>query len=594
MPFTIYPFELKELDKDVLQNPLKSKFYKSLPSSLQDRAGEDLHLLQYLYGLPVDEIGAPGFTENLSKNDGEQEHLNIIYPTLNGLYTHILSDPEKVRDFYIGIEPQFEHPDLDHLMEDVEGRLLDFSDMFASVRTDEDLRDALDGALDQIYGKTVGGAFQKSGKAGLLKPFAKFSLKRLTKRGADGSGFLVRWDLPESEALSLKYRILKDKAGVGILQPLIFDPHIEDISCSGVGVLFVEHKIFGSLRTSFGFSSFDELDDYVLRLSERIKKPVTYRQPVVDATMPDGSRINIVYGRDVSARGSNFSIRKTFDEPISITQLVKWGSLSWEMAGFLSLVIEDGLNIFISGETASGKTTLLNALTTFIHPTAKIVSIEDTAEVQLPHQNWIREISRKPKPGEEDSGISMFELLKAALRQRPNEIIIGEIRGEEGAVAFQAMQTGHAVMATFHASSIQKLIQRLTGHPINIPKMYIDNLNCVVIQIAVRLPTGKEGRRAVSVNEIVGYDSESQSFSFVESFKWDPAEDKFDFTGNMNSYLLEQKIAVARGYPPAKRRQIYSLLQRRARVLEKLANSGIVGFDALYKLLAKANREGIF
>ena len=593
MPFTIYPFELKEPDKDLLKNPLKSKFFKSLPSSLQDRAGADLHLLHYLHGLPVDEIGAPGFTEDLSKNDGEQEHLNIIYPTLNGLYTHVLSDPEKVRDFYIGIEPQFEHPDLSDLMEEVEGLLLDFSDMFASVRTDEDLRDALDGALDQIYGKTVGGAFQKSGKAALLKPFSKFSMKSLKKNGG-GSDFLNKWNLPESEALALKYRILKDKAGVGVLQPLIFDPHIEDISCSGVGVLFVEHKIFGSLRTSFGFSSFDELDEYVIRLSERIKKPVTYRQPVVDATMPDGSRINIVYGKDVSARGSNFSIRKVFDEPLSITQLVKWGSLSWEMAGYLSLVIEDGLNIFISGETASGKTTLMNALTTFIHPTAKIVSIEDTAEVQLPHQNWIREISRKPKAGDPDSGVGMFELLKAALRQRPNEIIIGEIRGEEGAIAFQAMQTGHACMATFHASSVQKLIQRLTGHPINIPKQYIDNLNCVVIQTAVRLPNGKQGRRAVSVNEIVGYDSESQSFSFVEAFKWDAAEDKFEFTGNMNSYLLEQKIAVMRGYPFAKRRQIYSLLQRRARVLEKLANSGVVGFDALFKLLAKANREGIF
>ena len=149
MPFTIYPFELKEPDKDLLKNPLKSKFFKSLPSSLQDRAGADLHLLHYLHGLPVDEIGAPGFTEDLSSNDGEQDQLNIIYPTLNGLYTHILSDPEKVRDFYIGIEPQFEHPDLGDLMEEVEGLLLDFSDMFVSVRTDEDLRDALAAALSE-------------------------------------------------------------------------------------------------------------------------------------------------------------------------------------------------------------------------------------------------------------------------------------------------------------------------------------------------------------------------------------------------------------------------------------------------------------
>ena len=593
MPFTIYPFDAKEADKDLLKNPLKSKFFKSLPSSLQDRAGRDLHLLRYLQQLPVDQIGAPGFTEDLSKNDGEVEHLNIIYPTLNGLYTHVLSDPEKVRDFYISIEPQFDHPEVENLLHDVERHLLDYSDMFASVRTDEDLRDALDAAMDRIYGKTVSDALQRGGKVDLLAPFKKLSMKKISK-GGGRNAFLSKWNLDDGEAMGLKYRILKDKAGVGLLQPLIYDPHIEDISCSGVGVLFVEHKVFNSLRTSFGFSSFDELDEYVLRLSERIKKPVTYRQPVVDATMPDGSRINIVFGKDVSARGSNFSIRKTFDEPISITQLCLWGSLSWEMAGYLSLVIEDGMNIFVSGETASGKTTLMNALTTFIKPTAKIVSIEDTAEVQLPHANWIREISRKPKDGETGGGVGMFELLKAALRQRPNEIIIGEIRGEEGAVAFQAMQTGHACMATFHASSIQKLVQRLTGHPINIPKMYIDNLNSVVIQTSVRLPTGKEGRRAVSVNEIVSYDSESNSFSFVEAFKWDPATDKFIFSGNMNSYLLEQKIAVARGYPPEKRRQIYSLLQRRARVLNKLGDNGVTGFEDLFKLLAKANREGIF
>ncbi|MBI4306243.1 MAG: type II/IV secretion system ATPase subunit, partial [Chloroflexi bacterium] len=309
---------------------------------------------------------------------------------------------------------------------------------------------------------------------------------------------------------------------------------------------------------------------------------------------PDGSRINIVFGKDISTRGSNFSIRKTFDEPISVTQLVKWGSISWTMAAYLSLVIEDGLNIFVSGETASGKTTLLNALTTFIEPSAKIVSIEDTAEVQLPHQNWIREVTRKPKPGETDSGVGMFDLLKAALRQRPNEIIIGEIRGEEGAIAFQAMQTGHPCMATFHASTVQKLIQRLTGHPINVPKTYVDNLNVVVIQMAVRLPNGKTGRRALSINEIVGYDSETGSFSFVEAFKWDPATDAFEFSGNMNSYVLEHKIAVNRGYPFAKRRQVYTLLQRRARVLEKLADQGVTGFYDLYKVLAKANREGVF
>jgi flagellar protein FlaI len=236
----------------------------------------------------------------------------------------------------------------------------------------------------------------------------------------------------------------------------------------------------------------------------------------------------------------------------------------------------------------------MNALTTFIEPNAKIVSIEDTAEVNVPHKNWIREVTRKAKPGEEDEGVGMFDLLRAALRQRPEEIIIGEIRGEEGNIAFQAMQTGHACMATFHAASIQKLIQRITGAPISVPKNYVDNLNCVIIQSAVRLPSGKKGRRAVSVNEIVAYDSQSDSFSFVEVFRWDPVTDKFHFLGMNNSYLMEQKIAMMRGYPPSRRRQIYNLIKRRARILEKLADSGLSDYYEVYNVISKAIKEGVF
>jgi flagellar protein FlaI len=404
----------------------------------------------------------------------------------------------------------------------------------------------------------------------------------------------AKWKLDGPDVDGIKYSIIKEKVGVGVMQPLINDNYIEDISCSGIGNIFIEHKVFKSLRTAFGYASHEELDEHVLRLSERIKKPVTFRQPVVDASLPDGSRMNIVFGQDVSRRGTNYTIRKFADEPLSILQLAKWGSLSWEMAAYLSIVIEDGMNLFVSGETASGKTTLINGITTFIQPNAKIVSIEDTAEVKVPHMNWISEVTRKPKPGETDSGVGMFDLLKAALRQRPNEIIIGEIRGEEGLIAFQAMQTGHPVMATFHAASIQKLIQRLVGDPINVPKNYVDNLNIVVIQIAVRLPNGKIGRRAVSINEIVAYDSQSDAFSFVEVFKWDPVTDTFEFTGFNNSYILEQKIAVSRGYPPARRRQIYNLVKRRARILEKLADSGVLEYYEVYKVISKAIREGVF
>jgi flagellar protein FlaI len=237
---------------------------------------------------------------------------------------------------------------------------------------------------------------------------------------------------------------------------------------------------------------------------------------------------------------------------------------------------------------------LLNALTTFIPPESKIVSIEDTPEVQVPHHNWIRGVTRGSGKGGEASEISMFDLLKAALRQRPNVIIVGEIRGVEGAVAFQAMQTGHACMSTFHAASVAKLIQRVTGNPINVPKSYVDNLNLVVICQQVRLANGNLARRLTSINEIVSYDSIADSFSFIEVFAWNPLDDTFVFRGNQNSFLLENKIAPRRGFPEGKRRQIYKILKQRAEVLKRISDQGKTNFYEVYAILSKAYREGYF
>jgi flagellar protein FlaI len=186
----------------------------------------------------------------------------------------------------------------------------------------------------------------------------------------------------------------------------------------------------------------------------------------------------------------------------------------------------------------------------------------------------------------------MFDLLRAALRQRPDRIIIGEIRGIEGAIAFQAMQTGHGVMSTFHAASVQKLIQRLCGDPINIPKAYVDNLDLCLIQAAVKTPAGANARRVTSINEIVGYDAISQSFSFIEVFRWNSATDTFEFPGYMNSFVLEEKIAPKRGIPPHKRKAIYTDLKRRAKVLQRLHEQRqLTGFYEVFNVLAEAHRQ---
>ena len=278
---------------------------------------------------------------------------------------------------------------------------------------------------------------------------------------------------------------------------------------------------------------------------------------------------------------------------MSVLDLIDGGTLSYEMAAYISLMVGEGMNTFVSGETASGKTTMLNAISTFINPAAKIVSIEDTPELQVPHQNWIREVVRGSGK-ENTSSVTMFDLLRAALRQRPNEIVIGEIRGEEGAVAFQAMQTGHACMATFHASSVEKLIQRLTGDPINIPKTHIDNLNLVIIMSSVRLADGRPVRRVLSISEIVEYNPEANSFDFIEVFRWDPSTDSFDFPGYMNTALLEQTVALKRGIPPRDRRKIYDQLEDRVRILKKLKERGLTNFYELHSVLSQAHKQGLF
>jgi flagellar protein FlaI len=333
----------------------------------------------------------------------------------------------------------------------------------------------------------------------------------------------------------------------------------------------------------------------VLWLSERVKKSVNYKRPIADATLPDGSRINIVYGSDVSKRGSNFSIRKFNETPLSIFEIAEFGTISYQMLAYLSLAIGYGMNVFVSGETASGKTTLLNALTTFIPPLSKVLTLEDTPELQVPHKNWVREVVQTTRSDDTSGAVSMFDLLKAALRQRPDEILVGEIRGNEGNIAFQAMQTGHSVMATFHAASVEKLIQRITGDPILVPKNYVDNLNVVILTSQVKLPNGRTGRRVTSIAEIVNYDPVLDSFSFVESFKWDQEKDIFEFTGYMTSYVLEYKIAPKLGIPDHKKQQVYTEVERRAVILNKLHKERkVTGFYDVLAVLSKAQREGLF
>lgn len=590
-------------------NPESCALFRMLPANAKEYAKNYPHLLEYLHIFPVDEYGIPLFFSELKRDLKGIKDPNLIYPAKPPIFIHIFFDPNDVRNFYIPIEPSFMH-NIGRLLPAIEYRLVDLLDSLEEDPVTAEERTAvLKRLLRQVMfvkrpGEAIDPALLKiEGPQSFGDKVKGFLATDLTAK-EDPAEDRVFSDVPHladgriivtpQEFDAIEYQMIRDKIDVGILYPFISDNFIEDITCDGLGPIFIEHKIFKGLKSVVGFDKEEVLDDFCIKLAEKSRRPITYRNPIVDATLPDGSRINIVYSTEISRQGSNFTIRKAMDDVISITKLVEFGTCSYALAAYLWICIENGMSLFMSGETASGKTTSMNALTTFISPESKIVSIEDTPELIIPHRNWTREVSKGKGKGEGEGGdVTMFDLLRAALRQRPNMIMVGEIRGVEGSVAFGAMQTGHPVMSTFHAATVEKLIQRLTGDPILIPKTFIDNLNLVVIQSAVRRPDGSMVRRQLNVSELVGYDPQSGGFSFVEVFTWDPVTDTHEFTGKGSSFLLENKIATMLGIPEHKKAMIYMEVDKRAKILERLHKAGYTDFIELFLMLTKLKKQGL-
>ena len=596
---------------ECLLNVESCALYRMLPANAKEFVQKFPHLLEYLHIFPVDEFGIPLFFSELKRDIKGIKDPNLIYAAKPPIFVHIFFDPNDVRNFYIPIEPSFMH-NVKSFLPAIEVKLVDLLDSLdEDPETAEQRATVLKRLLQEIMyiRKPHEKLSDLIAQAEDVKntsfgdKFKTFLTTDLTKEKSSETDPVFA-DIPVAKDgriivtqpmyEAIEYQIIRDKVDVGVLFPFIQDNFIEDITCDGLGPFFIEHKIFKGLKSVVGFNSDDMLDDFCIKLAERARRPITARTPIVDATLPDGSRINIVYSRDVSRRGSNFTIRKAMDDVISITKLCEFGTTNYAMCAYVWICIENGMSMFMSGETASGKTTSMNAITTFIPPDSKIVSIEDTPEVIIAHPNWTQEVSKGKGKGEGEGGdVTMFDLLRAALRQRPNMIIVGEIRGVEGSVAFGAMQTGHPVMSTFHASSVEKLIQRLTGDPILIPKTFVDNLNLVIIQSAVRRPDGSTVRRQLACSELIGYDPDSGGFSFVEAFHWDAVTDVHEFTGKGSSFLLENKVATMLGIPEHKKAVVYMEVEKRAKILERLHKAGYVDFYDLFKMIAKVKAQGL-
>jgi len=338
------------------------------------------------------------------------------------------------------------------------------------------------------------------------------------------------------------YYIVRDFLGYGKIDPLMKDHLIEDVSADGVNIpLYVWHREHESMPTNIIFKDANELNSFIIRLAYLAGKNISIASPLLDASLPDGSRIQLTYGSEITRRGSTFTIRRFRVDPLTISDLIAFNTLSSEIAAYFWYIIENRASVLVAGGVAAGKTSTLNCLSMFIKPELKVVSVEDTAELNLPHENWIPSVVRTGYGFEDKSAgaITLFDLLKAAVRQRPDYIIVGEVRGEEAYTLFQAMATGHLGMCTIHAESVDSVIQRLESEPMNIPRSLLTMIDVIMVQIRTEID-GKPARRAFSIAEMAGLDPKTKEFQINEVFRWNARNDSFVYSDH--SEILERNM----------------------------------------------------
>jgi flagellar protein FlaI len=390
----------------------------------------------------------------------------------------------------------------------------------------------------------------------------------------------------------LVYYIIRDFVGYGKIDPLMKDHLIEDISADGVNVpVYVWHRMYESMPTNIVFKEEAELDSFIIRMAYSSGKNISIASPMLDASLPDGSRIQLTYGNEVTRRGSTFTIRRFRVDPLTISDLIDFKTISPEMAAYLWYIIENRASVLVAGGVASGKTTMLNCLSMFIKPEMKIVSVEDTQELNLPHENWIPSVVRLGF-GREDKrsgSITLFDLLKAAVRQRPDYIIVGEVRGEEAYTLFQAMATGHLGMCTLHAESVEAAINRLESEPMNIPKTLIAMTNVIMVMGRTEI-NGRPARRVNTATEVLGLNPEKTSIRTEEIFNWNLRFDKFVSSGK--SALLEKQVNKL----GISEEEVKRELNRRQAILEWMARVGIRRYTDVANIIREyyASPERVF
>ncbi|MCJ7429380.1 MAG: type II/IV secretion system ATPase subunit [Candidatus Nanohaloarchaeota archaeon QJJ-5] len=390
--------------------------------------------------------------------------------------------------------------------------------------------------------------------------------------------------LSEEEKTKLMYFIYRNFAGLNEIEPLMHDPYIEDIGCSGIGIpTFIVHSKFGSMKTNLTFDEEGPLKNLVVKLAERCGKYVSYSNPLLDGSLPDGSRVNASLTQDVTTKGPTFSIRKFQETPYSAVDLIDLGTANFEIMAYFWLAQEYQKSILISGGTATGKTTFLNSIVTFIPPEHKIVSIEDTRELQLPHENWIPSVARGGFGQDEEDDINMYRLLKESFRQNPDYVVVGEVRGEEASVLFQGMSSGHPSMGTIHASSPEDVVKRLTTPPINLSPSLVETLDIIVIMSHAR-QYGENARRVKAVYEVETITPEGSPRT-NQYVSWTAIDDTFSFK---NESAILDEIKQQYGFS---QEEIEEELENRKKVLEWMHENGYKHFTEVARIVSEYYKD---
>ncbi len=374
------------------------------------------------------------------------------------------------------------------------------------------------------------------------------------------------------------YYIARDFIGFNEIEPLLRDYFVEDIECNGIdSPVYVVHRVYRNMRTNLIFKNVSRLESFVEKLAQRSGKYISYSNPILDSSLPDGSRVNATYTKDITSRGPTFTIRKFTKTPWTPPQLLEFNTLSPEILAYLWILVQYGMNVLIAGGTASGKTTMLNALAFFIPPEDRVVSIEDTRELNLPRENWLPSVVRTATGVGGVGEVDLFTLLRASFRQNPDYVVVGEVRGKEAYVLFQGMASGHASIGTIHADSVDTVIKRLESPPIELSPTLLNLLDCVCVMTHANVK-GQETRKLREVVEIIDVDNKGIALT-NKPFIWNSLEDQFYYK---ESNRIFEKIAVRNGL---RMEELELEFRRRSDLLRKMQQQRIFKFREVQDLI---------